>query len=122
MQSNLKIIAESVPSRTESEAGIEMKMGMGYSTRVTTKQPRSRLGLRPATGNQLYQRRSSYRPDTVLVMSSALLKGKLKAAKDALNKKDYQFAHDTSLQILEYEPDNYHAYVSQRAAITRPLR
>jgi len=51
-------------------------------------------------------------------MSSALLKGKLKAARDALNKKDYQFAHDASLQILEYEPDNYHAYVSQRVAIT----
>ncbi|KAI9449401.1 TPR-like protein [Lactarius psammicola] len=32
-------------------------------------------------------------------MSSALLKGKLKAARDALNKKDYQFAHD-------YEPAN----------------
>ncbi|KAH9058809.1 TPR-like protein [Lactarius vividus] len=44
-------------------------------------------------------------------MSTALLKGKLKAAKDALNKKDYQFAHDTSLQILEYEPDNYHAKI-----------
>ncbi|KAH9083896.1 TPR-like protein [Lactarius deliciosus] len=44
-------------------------------------------------------------------MSTALLKSKLKAAKDALNKKDYQLAHDTSLQILEYEPDNYHAKI-----------
>ena len=43
---------------------------------------------------------------------SSTLKGKLKAARDALNKKDYQFAHDTSLQILEYEPENYFAYVS----------
>ncbi|KAI9511143.1 TPR-like protein, partial [Russula earlei] len=42
---------------------------------------------------------------------SALLKGKLKAARDALNKKDYQSAHDTSLQILEYEPDNYNANI-----------
>jgi superkiller protein 3 len=44
-------------------------------------------------------------------MSSAFLKGKLKAARDALNKKDYQLAHDTSLQILEFEPENYNAYV-----------
>ena len=50
-------------------------------------------------------------------MSSALLKGKLKAARDALNKKDFQSAHDISLQILEYEPENYNAYVSPRAAI-----
>ncbi|KAI9442528.1 TPR-like protein [Lactarius indigo] len=44
-------------------------------------------------------------------MSTALLKSKLKAAKDALGKKDYQFAHDTSLQVLDYEPDNYHAKI-----------
>jgi len=55
----------------------------------------------------------------VIVMSSALLKGKLKAARDALNKKDFQSAHDTSLQILEYEPDNYNAYVYWCAAIPR---
>jgi superkiller protein 3 len=54
-------------------------------------------------------------------MSSTLLKGKLKAARDALNKKDYQFAYDTSLQILEYEPENYFAYVSQHATPTRLL-
>jgi superkiller protein 3 len=52
-------------------------------------------------------------------MSSALLKGKVKAARDALNKKDFQLAHDTSLEILGYEPENYHAYVSLRAAIPR---
>ena len=50
-------------------------------------------------------------------MSSALLKGKVKATRDALNKKDFQLAHDTSLQILEYEPENYTAYVYQCAAI-----
>ena len=50
-------------------------------------------------------------------MSSALLKEKLKAARDALSKKNFQSAHDTSLQILEYEPENYNAYVSPRAAI-----
>jgi hypothetical protein len=55
----------------------------------------------------------------VIVMSSALLKGKLKAAREALNKKDFQSAHDTSLQILEYEPDNYNAYVYWCAAIPR---
>lgn len=55
-------------------------------------------------------------------MSSALLKVKLKAARDALKKKDYQAAHDTSLEILEYEPNNYNAYVSQRAMLIRPLR
>ncbi|KAI0305418.1 TPR-like protein [Multifurca ochricompacta] len=44
-------------------------------------------------------------------MSSALLKGKLKAAREALNKKDFQLAHDTSLQILDYEPDNYNAKI-----------
>ncbi|KAF8270248.1 TPR-like protein [Lactarius quietus] len=48
-------------------------------------------------------------------MSSALLKGKVKAAKEALSKKDYQLAHDTSLQILEYEPDNYTAYAFRSA-------
>jgi superkiller protein 3 len=52
-------------------------------------------------------------------MSSALLKAKLKAAKDALNKKDFQSAHDVSLQILESEPENYYAYVLPRAAIPR---
>ena len=51
---------------------------------------------------------------------SAHVKGKVKAARDALNKKDYQLAHDTSLQVLEYEPDNYNAYVSQRARVIAP--
>ena len=44
-------------------------------------------------------------------MSSALVKTKLKATRDAINKKDYQAAHDASLQVLDYEPDNYNAYV-----------
>ncbi|KAH9978973.1 TPR-like protein [Lactifluus volemus] len=44
-------------------------------------------------------------------MSSTLVKDKLKAAKIALNKKEFQSAHDTSLQILEYEPENYHAKI-----------
>ena len=53
---------------------------------------------------------------------SAHVKGKVKAARDALNKKDYQLAHDTSLQVLEYEPDNYNAYVSQRARVITPAQ
>lgn len=44
-------------------------------------------------------------------MSSAVLKSKLKAARVALDKKDFQSAHDASLQILEYEPDNYFAKI-----------
>jgi hypothetical protein len=52
------------------------------------------------------------------VMSSAALKSKLKAARVALDKKDFQSAHDTCLQILEYEPDNYFAYVPPCAAIS----
>jgi superkiller protein 3 len=44
------------------------------------------------------------------------LKQKLKAVREALEKKDFQSAHDASLQILEYEPENYFAYVSCRCA------
>ena len=51
-------------------------------------------------------------------MSSADLKRKLKAARDALDKKDFQSAHDTSLKVLEYEPENYFAYVPLCAAIS----
>lgn len=43
-------------------------------------------------------------------MSSAFVKSKLKAARDAIGKKDYQSAHDASEQVLDYEPDNYNAY------------
>ncbi len=51
-------------------------------------------------------------------MSSAGLKKKLKAVKEALDEKKFQLAHDTSLQILEYEPDNYFAYVPPCVAIS----
>ncbi|KAI0268796.1 TPR-like protein [Gloeopeniophorella convolvens] len=44
-------------------------------------------------------------------MSSAFVKAKLKAARDAIGKKDYQTAHDTSLQVLDHEPENYNAKV-----------
>ena len=52
-------------------------------------------------------------------MSSAPLRSKLKATRAALDKKDFQSAHDASLKILEYEPDNYLAYVPPCAAISR---
>ncbi|KAG6829553.1 hypothetical protein H0H92_004222 [Tricholoma furcatifolium] len=38
-------------------------------------------------------------------------KSKLKAAREALGKKDYQTACDASSQVLDYEPDNYNATV-----------
>ncbi|KAI0027005.1 TPR-like protein [Vararia minispora EC-137] len=44
-------------------------------------------------------------------MSSAFVKSKLKAARDSIQKKDYQAAHDASSQVLDYEPDNYNAKV-----------
>ena len=55
----------------------------------------------------------------VPVMSSGELKRKLKAARDAFDKKDFQSVHDNSLQILEYEPEHYMAYVPLCAAISR---
>lgn len=42
---------------------------------------------------------------------SAFVKTKLKAARDALGKKDYTSAKDLATTVLEYEPDNYNAYV-----------
>jgi hypothetical protein len=44
---------------------------------------------------------------------------KLKAVREAFDKKDFQSAHDTSLQILEDEPENYLAYVPRCVAISR---
>lgn len=42
---------------------------------------------------------------------SAFAKSKLKAARDAIGKQDYEKAREAALGVLEYEPDNYHAYV-----------
>ena len=42
---------------------------------------------------------------------AAIVKTKLKAARDAISKKDYEKARDASLAVLEYDPDNYNAYV-----------
>ncbi|CCM00695.1 uncharacterized protein FIBRA_02734 [Fibroporia radiculosa] len=42
---------------------------------------------------------------------STFAKGKLKAAREAIGKKDYEKARDTSTEVLEYEPENYNANV-----------
>ncbi|KDQ57736.1 hypothetical protein JAAARDRAFT_35420 [Jaapia argillacea MUCL 33604] len=42
---------------------------------------------------------------------SAFAKGKLKAARDALGKKNYQLARESASQVLDYEPENYNAHV-----------
>ncbi|KAL4074288.1 superkiller protein 3 [Scleroderma citrinum] len=44
-------------------------------------------------------------------MSSPFVKSKLKAARDALGKKQYKAAHEAASQVLDYEPDNYNAHV-----------
>lgn len=50
-------------------------------------------------------------------MSSAFVKTKLKAAREALSKKDFTTAKDNASQVLEYEQENYNAlvYLSQPA-------
>ncbi|RPD63776.1 TPR-like protein [Lentinus tigrinus ALCF2SS1-6] len=42
---------------------------------------------------------------------SSFVKTKVKAARDAINKKDYEKARELALNVLEYEPSNYHAHV-----------
>lgn len=42
---------------------------------------------------------------------SAIVKTKLKNAREALAKKKYDSARDAATDVLSYEPDNYHAYV-----------
>lgn len=40
---------------------------------------------------------------------SAIVKTKLKAARDALGKKDYASARDAATQVLDFDPQNYNA-------------
>lgn len=40
---------------------------------------------------------------------SAIVKSKLKAARDALGKKDYASARDAAQTALDYDADNYNA-------------
>lgn len=47
---------------------------------------------------------------------SAIVKTKLKAARDALGKKDYSTARDAAQDVLAYDADNYNAYVPFRDA------
>ncbi|KIJ67566.1 hypothetical protein HYDPIDRAFT_174010 [Hydnomerulius pinastri MD-312] len=42
---------------------------------------------------------------------SSFAKTQLKAARDALGKKQYEAARDAASQVLDYEPDNYNAHV-----------
>jgi superkiller protein 3 len=42
---------------------------------------------------------------------ASFIKGKLKAARDSLGKKDYKAAEEAATQVLEYEPANYNAFV-----------
>jgi superkiller protein 3 len=51
---------------------------------------------------------------------SALVKGKLKAARDAIGKKDYSAAQAAALQALDFESDNYNACV--RCALSQHRR
>ncbi|EGN99549.1 hypothetical protein SERLA73DRAFT_159810 [Serpula lacrymans var. lacrymans S7.3] len=42
---------------------------------------------------------------------SSFAKAKLKAAREALGKKQYEIAREAASQVLDYEPDNYNAHV-----------
>jgi superkiller protein 3 len=48
---------------------------------------------------------------------SALVKGKLKAARDAIGKKDWTAAQIAAEAVLDFEPDNYNAW-----ALNLPLQ
>ena len=39
----------------------------------------------------------------------SFIRNKLKLARDALGKKDYETARDAANQVLDYEPENYNA-------------
>lgn len=54
-------------------------------------------------------------------MTSVFAKGKLKAAKEAIGKKDYATAENAALQVLEYEPDNYHALSDISDSVIYPI-
>lgn len=43
---------------------------------------------------------------------ASFVKSKLKAARDALSKKEYEIARASSIQVLDYEPENYNACVA----------
>lgn len=111
-------VAQSAQSRN-SKLGEPLGQHPVVSWLAGPRQPTILAQPRTPTPARPWPCRSRFARTFVITMSSALLKGKLKAARDALNKKDYHLAHDTSLQILEYEPENYNAYVYRCAAIPR---
>lgn len=41
----------------------------------------------------------------------SFVKTRLKGARDALSKKQYEAAREAATQVLEYEPENYNACV-----------
>jgi superkiller protein 3 len=47
---------------------------------------------------------------------SSFAKTKLKAARDALGKKQHEAARDAASQVLDYEPENYNACVKSRSS------
>lgn len=42
----------------------------------------------------------------------SVVKTRLKAARDAIAKKDYAAARDSAEKVLDYDPDNYNAYAT----------
>lgn len=52
------------------------------------------------------------RSGLVLTPTMSITKVKLKAAREAISRQDYPTACDAAQQVLEYEPNDYHAYVA----------
>ena len=48
---------------------------------------------------------------------SSLVKTKLKGARDALGKKEYEAARGAATQVLDYEPENYNACVKLNSSL-----
>ncbi|KAF7970359.1 hypothetical protein HWV62_24268 [Athelia sp. TMB] len=46
---------------------------------------------------------------------ASFVKSKLKAARDAIGKKDYTLARDAASQVLDYEAENYNALLQRKA-------
>jgi len=42
----------------------------------------------------------------------SFVKARLKLARESIGRKDFASAHDAANQVLEYEPENYNAFVS----------
>jgi len=50
---------------------------------------------------------------------AAFVKSKLKAARDAINKKDFNTALSAAREVLSFEPNNYNACVDRLRALSR---